>query len=298
VLGGSFRSGRTAPTDPAAEAAPAVRLREAFATSLAPFPSYDLTYVLVGIVLLAALLVWAWSSRRGHTARVAPVAAAVVAVIYFYRLSFGLGFWPGLVATTPLAAVALALGWRASADRLVLAYALVPLPLVFVFQFPGGALPQWAGRYILTSGFLLATLGAASLPALVPWARRGFVVASVFTAAVGVAWLSVRTHQVAASAALLNARPEAVLVSRDGFPPREFAASYGTKNWLATVDDADLDTVVQVLNGSGAPSFALVDLDPARPAPDVPGFHVVSRSTVPFIDPSTFTVTSYARDPA
>lgn len=296
ALGQSFRSGRAAGTATAGGSAGALRVREAFATSLTPFPSYDVEYVVLACGLAVALLLWAWSGSRGRTSRVAPVAAAGVGLIFLARLSFGLGFWPGLLATTPLAAVALVRGWARPADRWVLAFALVPLPLVFAFQFPGGALPQWGGRYILTSGLLLGALGAACLPDLVPWVRRGFMVAAVATAVFGVAWLSVRTHQVAAAGEVLDARPEAVLIARDGFTSREFGATYGDRRWLAVGSEADLLFAAEVAARSGAGSFAIVDLaaDPAYPT--IPGFHETGRTTVDFVDPQRFTVTTFTRD--
>ena len=48
------------------------------------------------------------------------------------------GLRPGLVATTPLAVAGVVLGWSRPRAKLFVAFALVPLPLVFFFQFPGG----------------------------------------------------------------------------------------------------------------------------------------------------------------
>ena len=62
------------------------------------------------------------------------------------------------------------------------------------------------------------------LPELQRWARRAFVGLAVAVTAVGVAWLVVRTHQVASALDPLRARPEEVLIWPDGFIPREFAA--------------------------------------------------------------------------
>src|SRR5207248_2176626 len=119
-------------------------------------------------------------------------------------VSDGLGFWPGLMATTPIAAVGLAHGWVDARTRLVLVLALAPLPLIFLFQFPGGALPQWGGRYLLTTGLLLMVVGVARLPQLERWARVSFTAAAIGITFVGLAWMSVRTHQVADAGALLD----------------------------------------------------------------------------------------------
>src|SRR5690606_5824953 len=133
-------------------------------------------------------------ARRARLARLAVAVAAAVALV---RLASGIGFWPGLLATTPLAAVGLARGWGDPARRLVLGFALVPIPLVLAFQDTGGALPQWGGRYLLTTGFLLAVVGVSCLPDLEVWARRAAVGAAVVITALGLAWLNVRSYQVA-----------------------------------------------------------------------------------------------------
>jgi hypothetical protein len=270
-------------------------LREAVVTLTSPFPSFDGTYVAEGVLLAVALVATAfWASRR-ETQRLAVAAAVVAALVLVLRAASDLGFWPGLVATTPLAAVALARGWDRPERRLVLAFALVPLPFVFLFQFSGGALPQWGGRYLLTSGLLLAVVGISALGSLARWARRYFVVAAVVVTGLGLAWMSVRTHDVAVAGDALAARPEQVLVSPDGFPPREFAATYGSKDWLAVRSLDDVPRAGALVRAAGRTSFAVVSLG-TTPPPTVPGFHVTGTTTVHFVGPSDFTVTSYAAD--
>jgi len=272
------------------------RFREAMATSFSPFPSFEPAYLLLGVLLSIALVVLALASDRASRRLVAQAAAAAVILVYLWRVSFGLGFWPGLFAATPLAALGLARGWHNEGRRLVVLLAVVPLPLVFLSQFPGGALPQWSGRYILTSGFLLAVVGAASLADLERWARMAFVGFAVVTSVLGIGWLSTRTHQVANAGDLLNARSEEVLISPEGFPPREFAATYGVKPWLSVHHTSELPAAVEVVRAAGRSTFAIVDQDPSRPLPEFPGFHRTGTSRVPFIDPVELTITSYERD--
>jgi len=293
ALGRTFRSGRAGGAASAGGAQFALRVKEALVTSFSPFPSLDLqSYVLaVGLTAALAYLVWASATRRDRTLVVG--AAALVVLIYLFRLSSGLGFVPGLVATTPVAVAGVVLGWRDVRSRLVVALAVGPLPLVFLFQFPGGAAPQWAGRYILTSGVVLAAVGMARIERVERSVRTLLIGLSVAVAVFGVAWLSVRSHQVAEAADRLESRPEAVLISPNGFIPREFGGSYGRKNWLSSGNAVDLQFAVDVVTRSGSDSFALVDLDTTGDPPQFAGWRVASSEIVPFLAGVDFRVTSY-----
>jgi hypothetical protein len=299
LAGASFRFSRVADTAASAGVGSvdgATRLREAFTTSLSPFPSFDSTFQVLALVLAVALVTLGIIADRRSRRTAAYVALGVAAYVYVDRAMYGPGFWPGLLATTPLAALGLARGWRDTGRRFVLALAVVPLPVVFLTQFPGGALPQWAGRYVLTSGFLLMVVGVASLSELERWARVAFVGLACVTSVFAVAWLSTRTHQVAVSGDALNALPQEVLISPEGFPPREFASTYGVKDWLAMRDPNELPAAVAVVGASGRDSFAIVDSDADRQLPDFPGFHRTGQQKLPYVEPVDFTVTTYARD--
>jgi hypothetical protein len=294
LLGATLRSARATGAASGGGSDLALRAKEAVITGLSPFPSSDTGSFVLAAALAIALgyIVLASGDRKRHT--MAVVMASLVGVVYLVRLVSGLGFVPGLVATTPIAVAGLVLGWRRTPARLVVALAVVPLPLVFLFQFAGGAAPQWGGRYILTSGFLLLVVGVTRLRRLEPWIRNGLVGLSVAVTVFGLLWLSVRSHQVADAAKRVQALPASVLISPNGFIPREFGATYGDKDWLASGSDADLRFAVDVVRRSGRPSFAIVDLDPGHP-PNFPGFHVVSRQTMPFLSGTDFHVTTYER---
>ena len=67
-----------------------------------------------------------------------------MALLVVLRFSDGLGFLPGMFVASPLAAAGLAVLVR---DRRLLpvgAIAVGALPLVWLFQYSGGAFPQWA----------------------------------------------------------------------------------------------------------------------------------------------------------
>jgi hypothetical protein len=296
VVGEPIRTARASVAVGGVASGLGVRAREAAVTLVSPFPTFDTYYLVLGGVGALALGALAWWGRDPRTRRLAVIAAAIAGFVVVNRLSLNASFWPGLFATTPVAAAGVALGWGDERRRLVVLLALLPLPLVFLSQFPGGALPQWGGRYILTTGFLLLVVGATSLGSLEAWARLAFVGLSALVTVVGLAWMSTRTHQVASAGDLLAQRPEAVLVSPDGFVVREFAATYGEKDWLSTNGLVELDPALEVVRRSGRPSFAIVTVGGDQPMPDVTGFHTTGTSKIPFVDPLELTVTSYARD--
>lgn len=159
---------------------------------------------------------------------------------------------------------------------------------------------------MLLSGFLIGVVGITMIVELPRETRTALVGLSVVVTMLGFGWLAVRTHGVAEAGDLLVARPEAVLISPEGFPPREFGATWGAKRWLSTLgrDDLpgavsngrnDLRAPVDIVRRSGEPSFAIVAGATDHPFPDFPGFREVSRSTVPFVPGSEFTVISYVR---
>jgi len=294
VVGASLRSGRVSGTAAAGGGHVALRAKEAFVTLLSPFPAYGAEYYLLAVALAGGLayLVWASSRRRDRVPQY--LVAALVVVVVLLRASEGLRFVPGLVATTPIAVAGVVLGWRRGRSRLLVVMALVPLPLVFVFQFPGGALPQWAGRYILFSGFLLLVVGASHLGRLERWLQLLFIGLSVAVTCFGLAWLSTRSHAIATAADRLEQRDEPVLIATNGFLPREFGATYGRKNWLATGSAADVQFAVTVVGQAGLDRFGLVD-DSTDPAPSFAGWQATTSDTVPLLG-DQLRVTTYVRD--
>jgi hypothetical protein len=296
LVGESYRSGRASGTASAGASDLGLRAKEALVTSVSPFPSFEPSYLALGVGLALALVAAAvWGGSRS-TRGPAVVGAAIAALIVFDRVSLDTGFWPGLLAATPLAAVALARGWHDERARRVMLFALVPLPVVFLFQFPGGALPQWGGRYLLTTAFLLMVVGVARLGALERWARFGFIGLSILVTAVGLVWMSSRTEQVADAGERVRTRPEQVLIAPDGFLAREFAATYGDKDWLSAPSLAETPKAVEVVRASGRTTFAVLTTDPSATLPAYPGFHETGRTTIPLIDPVNLIITSYAAD--
>jgi hypothetical protein len=263
TLGSSLRSERVSGTASSGGTQARTRVREAVTTAIGIEPEETNRSFLFGLLLLGLLLLVAAKSASAREARLAAFAGLGALLLYAIRLSGGFGFVPGLIPTTPVAAVGLVWGWRHAGHRLAVAVAVLALPLVWAFEFPGGAVPQWAGRYILVSGFLLAVTGIVSLPKLARWASVGFVALSVGVTAFGVAWLSSRSHQIANSGAAMRRFDQPVLVSRVAFLVREWGAYYGTpedRRWLTTGLDTDLPVAADVLQRAGVRTFATVEL--------------------------------------
>ena len=166
-----------------------------------------------------------------------------------------------MTAASPVAAVGIADGWSTATRRLLVAVALGALPIVWAFQYLGGAYAQWGGRYVLMSGFLLTVVGAAALERFPrPAAGAALALAAAVTA-FGLVWLSWRTHDVAGAEATLYHRHDPVLISRIAHLAREGGAYYrfGGRPWLTAVTDDEQRAAVDVVRKAGLAGFAVVD---------------------------------------
>ena len=297
VLGESFRSGRASGTAGGGGSGLELRLKEAVVTGAGLFADLTPRSLAVAGLLAVALLVAAYFAGRTGGERIAAAAAAVATGLFLVRVAQDVGFVPGLVAAAPLAAVGIA---RMPADRnarILGVVALGALPLVWLFQFTGGAGPQWAGRYILTSGALLVVLGVVALPGVPVWGRRYFVTASIVVTMVGLIWLSERSHAVGEAARDIAAFPEDVVVSTQAFWLRELGAVYEGEStrWLSVRDETVLDDALEVLRDQDVDSVALVEAGVAStPATEVPGFEVTGERSYAWLD-VRWTVTVYTR---
>ncbi|HEX2701093.1 MAG TPA: hypothetical protein VHM89_12900 [Acidimicrobiales bacterium] len=272
------------------------RLQEALLNAAALTPSLEPLPSLIGFGVLGLLAFVAWRASRSGDVGPAVLAAAGVGALYLIRFAEGPGFVPGLVATTPLAAVGLVLGWRTAAGRFVCAVALVALPLVWASQFSGGAAPQWAGRYLLVSGLLLGVAGIAGLERLRPWARASVVGLAGVVTAFGMVWMSIRTHDFAHALAALNRRPEPVLVSRIGHLAREGGVFYGDHRWLSATNPADQRFAVHVLEEAGIRRFGLIEATDFRQDSPIAGWRQVGTDELELVDGLQLTVTTFEAD--
>lgn len=272
VLGAPLRAGRAGSAAGRGLTELGVRAEEALITTFSLHSSTELQVLVLSVAVAAGLGWVAWRTSRPGDRRPAQVVAAMVVLLYLLRLAEGPGFVRGLVATTPFAAVGVALAWRRGPTaRLVVGIGLAALPLVWLFQYTGGAIPQWGGRYVLVSGLLLGAVGVACSVDVDAWFRRLVVLLAAGTTLLGVAWLAERSAGVADAAREVAARPEPVVVSELSFWLRELGATYPGSRWLTAGGPDDLDRAAAIVTEAGFDEFAYLELDEGEP-PDVAGF--------------------------
>src|SRR5260221_669267 len=142
--------------------------------------------MLWGVVLLFEVKRGSVRPRRALGACLIFGAAATrrtEANFYLSLRSLRVGFLPSCRSRPPRSAasglVVVVRGTQRRA-RFRLALGTGTLPVVWFFQYSGGARPQWGGRYVLLSGVLLAIVGVVVL------ARRPAVLGALLALSVAV----------------------------------------------------------------------------------------------------------------
>jgi hypothetical protein len=297
TVGAQLRSSRAVGTAQAGGQAGSTRTSEAATTAVGLAPTLSAASAAAGAGLLVLLLVVGAAAAGRGRADQGPVllAAAGVALIYAIRFASGPGFVPGLVPATPLAGLGLALAWRSPTARLCAVVAIAALPLVWAFQYQGGAPPQWAGRYILFSGLLLGVVGIAALPRLLPAARAVVVAAAIGVTGFGLAWLSVRSHDVARAGRAIAAHPEP-LIFGEAHLARELGGFYSPgRRWLTVLSRHDLPLALSAVEGIGQTRLGVIQLEKREPVLPVPGWRAVAEEHVRLFSGTVLRVTEYQR---
>jgi hypothetical protein len=314
VVGTTIRGARVAGTAAGVGAAPASRIEEAAVTTFALDGSsrgMALGAAFAALIAFAAVLSSRFVNAQAGMpasaftkpdAGLAVVALAGAGALLAVRIATGgLGFVPGMLAAWP--AATFAFGKRQSAIalwRFPNAVAIGAVPLVLATQFRGGAGPQWGGRYLLLSGFLLAVVGMAvvfrpSTPKPVALAMAALC-AGVTT--FGLAWVHERTHDVDRAIAAINRRPEPVIVSGIFHLAREGGATYrappddGGKRWLTMTPTAGPAMVADVLRRAGMTTFADVVVRGA-PRRQYPGYEPGATTHLRLFDGVDLEVTTW-----
>jgi hypothetical protein len=258
-----------------------VRLEEGLRTTFATAASDARGPVVLGFLLVVAVAVAVSVRGRVRPDRV-PLVAIGLGAFTLIILAPGLGFVPGLFAAFPVAAAALSVRKMSGDARLLVGAALVALPVVWAFQFIGGAGPQWGGRYVLASSFLLGVVGVIALgrPEVPPAIAGAVVAMCVIVNLFGVVWLWERSHDVARLFDRIVVVQDDALVARNKFFLRESGPRSLDHRWLSARHPADLEGPAAVLREAGVDRFSVLQVQ-GQPVPDVDGTEVTGTDRIP-----------------
>ena len=263
-VGGLSRTSRATSTASAVASTASTRLGEAFQTSIGLVSGDAMLSALLGSGVVLAVLLAVRAERRADR-RFAIVCLVAGAAVYVADAVGGLGFVPGLFIAFPLAILALVPFGRSPDARLVTAMALVALPLVYAFQYVGGAGPQWGGRYTLPSAVLLGVVGSVGLRDRLPTVGRGVIALSFGVTALGAGWVAVRSNGVDQFFDRLDRESAPVLVSRQAFLLREGGAEIVGRRWLSVSDEAGFTEAVGIARAVGVDEFSVLEWDGVAP---------------------------------
>lgn len=275
--GETLRSGRSAEAASATTSGIGERVSAGLVTALSPINALHPVSYLLGSVLLAGLLWLAISAERGDDLRRPAIVSLIVSLVMVLRVvRFGPTFIPGLVPTTVFAAAGAWFGLRRSSHRLMAALALVPVPIVFFTQYAAGAVPQWGGRYLLFTGYLLTIIGVSAMLEVNKTVFKSLVVAAVLVTATGVWFASIRTNLIEDDFDLIEAVSDGeVVVWYDPVIAREGGVNVIGQRWLTTFGSGQTDLVLEVLDVNTIDRFVFIDAAGAE-APAFDGFAPVS----------------------
>jgi hypothetical protein len=214
------------------------------------------------------------------------------------RLLAGLSFLSGMLVVSPLAVVGLVVAHRRPEFRRPVAIALLTLPLVWLFQFGGGAAPQWGGRYELTSGVLLVVVAAVALERCAWRGAVAMIVAAAAVTGLGLAWLAYRSHDYARAVGVVAARPGPIVATSTSLSHfwREGGAFYApTRPWLTAPTRGDLGKALGVLEGLRAPAFTLVSRTAGEAPPRLGPYRRWSLRRIALVEDIRIEITQYER---
>ena len=242
------------------------RVGEGLLTTFGVFPGADQGPPVVAGVVIAGLVLAAVVLAGRRDRRLAPLALALAgALTVVVAFGSGLGFVPGMLIASPVAVAGLlALGHGPA--RWLAAAVVAALPLVWAFQFVGGAGPQWGGRYQLTTGFVLAVLGVDVLARRARPVGRWVVALAACVTLAGVAWTVQRSHQVADAFDRLAAYDDQVVVSRSAFFLREGGPAVLDVPWLSVSTSDELRRAVDLVEARGGDELVLLTVGDEPPA--------------------------------
>jgi hypothetical protein len=286
IIGDATRTGRSTSTAARAGGDLGLRAEEAVLTFAAPFGRTALVYLIVAFITVGAL---AELGRRSEQMElplrpVLLVLGSISLLLVLNVVSDGLAFVPGLIATTPVAGLAIAKSWGRADHRMVGSIALVSLPLVWAVQYTGGASPQWGGRYILATGALLVVVATVTMTeGRAREVLRGTAIAGAAVTLIGVAWTIERTHSFADAMNELADRDEPALVFHDPHLAREGGVLVLDEQWLVATGASGRERAAEALADLGIDSIGFVQHDRGDDPLVLPGWTVVNDDRIPLV---------------
>jgi len=294
IIGDSTRLDRSTGTAVRIFSDGLLRLEEALITVGSPFARTGALFLALAAITVMVLVELGRRVDTTEPLRPIVTAGAIIGMLWLVNLFVsGLGFVPGLAATTPVALLSLTRTWGTADRRLVGGIAVGALPLIWAVQYTGGAIPQWGGRYLLASGTLLVVLttvvltSAAGKQLLRSAALVGFIVTLV-----GVLWTVERTHGFANAMQILADRDEPALVFADPFLSREGGILVLDERWLAVTDSADRSEAADVLLELGIREIGFVQPFRGEDVVALPGWKIVAAERIPLLDGVDLQVTT------
>jgi len=296
AIGSSTRAGRSSGAAVAAGGELTLRIKEAIITGASPFDRSELVFITLSIVMAGLLIELGRRVRPEQAEPIGPIVGALGAIVLIAVINLALGglsFVPGLAATTPVALLALSHIGADPDRRFVAAIAVLSLPLVWMVQFTGGAVPQWGGRYILLTGTLLvvvATVAMTSERAI--RLLRGVALAGFAVTLIGVVWTMERTHSFADAMTTLADRDEAALVFHDPHIAREGGVLVLDEQWLAATGAEARAEAAEALEALGIDEVGFVEHDRGEAPLTLPGWTIIDESRLALVSGSYLRITT------
>ena len=125
-------------------------------------------------------------------------------------------------------------------------------------------------------------------------ARGAFVFTAVAVTAFGLAWTSVRTHDVARASRALTRQPEQALLFREPHLAAEAGAFYDpARRWLTADSAANQARAFDVFRAAGIGVVGIVEIERGQPDADVVGWRAQGRRHIRLFSDVDLRVTTY-----